>query len=246
MAGNDYAQAVDAAFVVVEAVVDKLPGSKAHAVAHAIKAAKPVAKKAAKAAPAVAVVAKPAFDKAKQAAPDAAHKAGQIAGQAGHAAANAAGMAKRNVVRVASSAKGKAYEVVKRAADKRKKKLSQAEALQQLLERAPVKVSATDLSQSNDTDLDIALQRFLHYPGCYAAITYGAANKEKGLTNYNEAHVLYAEDMGKAMVADIEGRGSYDIYADVKHDQNVMFFLYPCNAEDADDLMNSLTKVLIE
>lgn len=243
MAGNDYSQAVDAVFSVVEIAADKIPNSKVRAAVKAVNVAKPIVKKAA---PVVAAAAKPAVDKAKQAAPDVAHKAGQVAGKAGHAVASAAGVAKGNVVRAASSAKGRVAGAVKGAAGKRKEKLSQAEARRRLLEYAPVKVAASDLSRSNENELDIALQGFLHYPGCYAAVTYGTAGKGKDLAKYREAHVFYAEDMGAAMAADIEGRGSYDVYADVKYDQGVVFFLYPCSAEDAKGLMGSLAEVLVE
>ncbi len=243
MAGNDYSQAVDAVFSAVEIAADKIPNSKVRAAVKAANVAKPIVKRAA---PAVVAAAKPAFDKARQAAPGVAHKAGRVAGKAGHAVASAAGAAKGNAVRAASSAKGRVAGAVKGAADKRKEKLSQAEARRRLLEYAPVKVTAADLARASESDLDVISQGFLHYPGCYVAVTYGAAGKGKDLAKYREAYVFYAEDMGAAMVADIEGRGSCDVYADVKYDQDVAFFLYPCNAEDADGLMGSLVEVLVE
>ncbi|MFR0869788.1 MAG: hypothetical protein ACLSGS_12650, partial [Adlercreutzia sp.] len=109
-----------------------------------------------------------------------------------------------------------------------------------------VVIDAKTLKHDSGDCGDVSAGRFVSFPGCYVAITYGEKFSGKHIAEYREARVFYSDNMGRSIIDDIEGRGDADIYADVKYGQGVRFYLFPCDEENSAKLLESLSQVLVE
>lgn len=235
MDNHDFADAAKA----VASIMGKIPNDKIKAAAKAVRAAAPVVGVAAQAAPAVAKAVAPTAKKAG-------HAVAGAAGSAKDKVAGAAGYAKEKAADAARSSKVVVADKVASARLKHQERQAQREARQSVLAGAPAFVDASDLlAQAGDGSV-FQTTSFLDYPGCYAAVTYGKLPKSKDLAAYQEVQVCFAPDMGASMHADLTGSGDPDVYANVKYKQHVRFYLYPCSAEDAHELLPSLMGVLAE
>ncbi len=265
MEEKDIAAAVAAA----AAIMGKIPNRHAQAAAKVAKKAAPFAGVAARVAPAAAKAAAPVAKKVGHAAAGGAavakekvavgagaakvkvaHGAGvakeKIAQGAGFAKGRiftGAGFAKEKITGVVAAGKGKAHA----AAERRREKMSRAEGRRALLACAPIAIDAATLqvdAAGAPEAQGAAANQFVHFPGCYAAITYGSKFKPKRPDEYRAARVFFSPDMGRSLVDDVEGRGNPDVYADAKYGQHVRFYLFPCSEEDARELLPSLAAVL--
>lgn len=260
---------VAAAVAAVAAVVGKFPNPKAQAAAKVVKKAAPFAGVAARVAPAAAKAAAPVAKKAGHAVADGAvaakEKVAAGAGVAKVKVASGAGVAKEKIVEGAGFAKGKIFAGAGAAkekiagavaagkgkahvaAEKRREQMSRAEGRRALLACAPIAIDAATLqvdAAGASEAQGAAANQFVHFPGCYAAITYGSKFKPKRPDEYRAARVFFSPDMGRFLVDDVEGRGDMDVYADAKYGQHVRFYLFPCGEEDARELLPSLAAVL--
>lgn len=224
MDGKDVAEAVAA----VAAMMGKIQNPKVKAAAKVVH----------KAAPAVAVAA--------QVAPAAAKAAAPVVKKAGRAAAGAAGAAKDKVVEVVGDGRDKMREKSRAASERKQQQMAQVEARKELLACAPVVIDAKTLKHDSGDCGDVSAGRFVSFPGCYVAITYGEKFSGKHIAEYREARVFYSDNVGRSIIDDIEGRGDADIYADVKYGQGVRFYLFPCDEENSAKLLESLSQVLVE
>lgn len=260
---------VAAAVAAVAAVVGKIPNPKAQAAAKVVKKAAPFAGVAARVAPAAAKAAAPVAKKVGHAVADGAVAAKEkVAGGAGVAkvkVASGAGVAKEKIAEGAGFAKGRIFAGAGAAkekiagavaagkgkahvaAEKRREQMSRAEGRRALLACAPIAIDAATLqvdAAGASEAQGAAANQFVHFPGCYAAITYGSKFKPKCPDEYRAARVFFSPDMGRSLVDDVEGRGDTDVYADAKYGQHVRFYLFPCSEEDARELLPSLAAVL--
>ena len=132
------------------------------------------------------------------------------------------------------------------ASERKQQQMAQVEARKELLACAPVVIDAKTLKHDSGDCGDVSAGRFVSFPGCYVAITYGEKFSGKHIAEYREARVFYSDNMGRSIIDDIEGRGDADIYADVKYGQGVRFYLFPCDEENSAKLLESLSQVLVE
>ena len=140
----------------------------------------------------------------------------------------------------------KMREKSRAASERKQQQVAQVEARKELLACAPVVIDAKTLKHDSGDCGDVSAGRFVSFPGCYVAITYGEKFSGKHIAEYREARVFYSDNMGRSIIDDIEGRGDADIYADVKYGQGVRFYLFPCDEENSAKLLESLSQVLVE
>ncbi len=242
---------VAAAVAAVAAVVGKIPNPRAQAAAKVVKKAAPFAAVAARVVPAAAKAAAPVARKAGHAvaggAAAAKVKVAEGAVAAKDKVAGGAGAAKEKIVGAVAVGKSSVQGKARVAAKKRHEKMSRAEGRCALLACAPAAIDAATLKGGGDGASGaprVAANEFVHFPGCYAAITYGGKFNPKNPNEYRKARVFFSPDMGRSIVDDVEGRGDVDVYADAKYDQHVRFYLFPCSEEDARELLPSLAAVL--
>lgn len=242
---------VAAAVAAVAAVMGKIPNPHAQAAAKVVKKAAPFAGVAARVAPAAAKAAAPVAKKAGHAmaggAVAAKVKVVEGVGVAKGKIAASAGAAKGKIVGAVTVGKNAVQDKARAVAEKRHEKMSRAEGRRALLACAPIAIDAAALkgdAGGASGEQEAVANQFVHFPGCYAAITYGSKFKPKSPDEYREARVFFSPDMGRSLVDDVEGRGDVDVYADAKYDQHVRFYLFPCSEEDARELLPSLVAVL--
>ena len=88
------------------------------------------------------------------------------------------------------------------------------------------------LRQENDAAAAIVAAGFYNAPGCFAIATYSKLDFDKDLTDYLGVYVGSGENVGKAIDLACSRFGNADVYADIKYDQNVHLYVYPCTAEE--------------
>ena len=139
-----------------------------------------------------------------------------------HKAAPAVAVAAQ-VAPAAGDVRDKMREKSRAASERKQQQMAQVEARKELLACAPVVIDAKTLKHDSGDCGDVSAGRFVSFPGCYVAITYGEKFSGKHIAEYREARVFYSDNMGRSIIDDIEGRGDADNYADVKYVQGVRF-----------------------
>lgn len=81
-------------------------------------------------------------------------------------------------------------------------------------------------------------------PGCFAIATYTKFDFDSDLTDYTGVYVGAGVDVGKAIDLACSRAGNPDVYADVKYEQNVHLYVYPCAADELDAKRSALVDLL--
>lgn len=118
------------------------------------------------------------------------------------------------------------------------------EARQIVLKSADMRTSLPKLSERlSGTDKEVAeCLRVLDAPGIFAIATYGKLDLDLNFTNYRGIYVGKAENVGDGLATAISRAGNPDVYADIKYRQNVLVFIFNCDASE----LRYRSKVLIE
>ena len=77
-------------------------------------------------------------------------------------------------------------------------------------------------------------------PGCFAIATYAKFD----LTDYTGVYVGAGPNVGDAIDLACSRAGNPDVYADVKYEQNVLLYVYPCAADKLDTKKSALEDLL--
>lgn len=81
-------------------------------------------------------------------------------------------------------------------------------------------------------------------PGCFALATYSKFDFDNDLTDYIGVYVDGGENVGEAICHACSRSGNPDVYADVKFEQNVHLYVYPCTSEELPTKMAALADLL--
>lgn len=234
----DYRMAVNAVIDILEQADKVVPkDGKLAAIVRAAKTVAPYARQVLEIAPAIAPAAEQAVavirEKAPDAVNDAADKVVSVAKGAGGAVAER-GKAMSNAVHDAFESRAQAK--------------ARVEARRALLDGAGNKLEVKDfektwemqrnLSQGDDSDNVFACC------GCYAIASYPTTVKKGNYHKFQGIYVGKSRDIFQSIHDDVIGKGSVDVYADVKYKQHVYVFMYPCVEDKLEELEASLIAAL--
>lgn len=175
-------------------------------------------------------------DMAKQAADSVTDGVQALASKAGEGANAAA-----NGINVAAGALGNAVKTLqnaKNAADARK---AVNAARQSIFDSAAAVFPLTDYLEKRESESG-SLSGSLDMPGCYLIATYKKHDHDKKYSDYLGIYVGADERMAKGVSRAVSRAGDPDVYADYKFGQNMLLFVYPCEATDLGDRLGLLRK----
>ena len=81
-------------------------------------------------------------------------------------------------------------------------------------------------------------------PGCFAIATYSKFDFDNDLTDYTGVYVGAGANVGEAIDLACSRSGNPDVYADVKYEQNVHLYLYPCTLGELENKRSALCDLL--
>lgn len=136
-----------------------------------------------------------------------------------------------------------------RKAKKEERDLAKAlkEAQQAVLENASRIISMRDylkLQSNSETAVTAISAGLFDSPGCFAIATYSKFDFDNDLTDYTGVYVGAGAEVGKAIDHACSRAGNPDIYADVKYEQNVHLYVYPCAVGELDIKKSALMDLL--
>lgn len=126
--------------------------------------------------------------------------------------------------------------------DKKQLKKAIKEARQAVLEHATTRVAVSELSKAKQTAVTNGMGPIAHMPGCFVIATYKKFDFDKDLTDYTGVYVGRAADAAEGVALAISRDGDPDVYADVKHAQNVYVYVYNCLPEEVDERFINLVQ----
>lgn len=136
-----------------------------------------------------------------------------------------------------------------RRAKKESKDLARAlrEAQQLVLSGASQTMSMKEymkLRHNNDAAASVVAVGLFNMPGCFVVATYAKLDFDNDLTDYLGVYVGSGSSVGEAIDRACSRFGNADVYADIKYEQNVHLYVYPCALEELGDKEAALSDLL--
>lgn len=162
----------------------------------------------------------------------------------------AAGKAKDAIAGIADKAmSAKDSFLVSRKAKRDERDLAKAlrEAQQTVLANASCSIPMKEylkLQSSGKTAAAVISSGLFDSPGCFAIATYAKFDFDNDLTDYTGVYVGAGVDVGSAIDFVCSRAGDPDVYADVKYEQNVHLYVYPCAIDELDVKKSALSDLL--
>ncbi|WP_417058179.1 hypothetical protein [Ellagibacter isourolithinifaciens] len=162
----------------------------------------------------------------------------------------AVGKAKGAIVGIADkaiSAKGSFLDARKAKKEERDFAKALKEAQQTVLVNASRSIPMKDylkLRGNSETAAAVISAGLFDSPGCFAIATYAKFDFDSDLTDYTGVYVGAGPNVGDAIDLACSRAGSPDVYADVKYEQNVHLYVYPCAADELDTKKSALVDLL--